>query len=479
MSGTYLLQINTLTLSLIDIPSQSVVCEWPIQYLRRYGRGRTKFSFEASEKCKNGKGVYTFNTLEGDAIFHSVDMHARGISMRNQMLRKRTSVPDGFKPLGAATKKLHHSDGRLSEKYSDIETPNQTNTNRYSDSTNDDILTVNPSDSVSQIGTLPKHSNTKNKTFEESDRVPTRGMSIGSGISLEIAQNISQNVDESKGSTSINLDNDSRVCIPECRRQDFIIDSSFEEESLNEEAVRPTKHEVSVIQEETFAQTLETEQVIDNQNRVIEESKSISCSKSNLQPLILEENNHTKKVKRSSSLKLPSALKKSNSNTKDMSLKKSQSVKRSSSFRSRFFKSKFTDEDKSSKSERKLKSKSSQDLNTHPEENIKDLEKENKINHELNHHDQQKIVKELLAKAIEDEMSKSSETETSAIARKSEQKQKRRRYPLRHKSNEMLGNGTPEKGKGLDRSRLSSSFAGYDYKGQVAYSRNDVDDEDG
>ena len=479
MSGTYLLQINTLTLSLIDIPSQSVVCEWPIQYLRRYGRGRTKFSFEASEKCKNGKGVYTFNTLEGDAIFHSVDMHARGISMRNQMLRKRTSVPDGFKPLGAATKKLHHSDGRLSEKYSDIETPNQTNTNRYSDSTNDDILTVNPSDSVSQIGTLPKHSNTKNKTFEGSDRMPTRGMSIGSGISLEIAQNISQNVDESKGSTSINLDNDSRVCIPECRRQDFIIDSSFEEESLNEEAVRPTKHEVSVIQEETFAQTLETEQVIDNQNRVIEESKSISCSKSNLQPLILEENNHTKKVKRSSSLKLPSALKKSSSNTKDMSLKKSQSVKRSSSFRSRFFKSKFTDEDKSSKSERKLKSKSSQDLNTHPEENIKDLEKENKINHELNHHDQQKIVKELLAKAIEDEMSKSSETETSAIAGKSEQKQKRRRYPLRHKSNEMLGNGTPEKGKGLDRSRLSSSFAGYDYKGQVAYSRNDVDDEDG
>lgn len=479
MSGTYLLQINTLTLSLIDIPSQSVVCEWPIQYLRRYGRGRTKFSFEASEKCKNGKGVYTFNTLEGDAIFHSVDMHARGISMRNQMLRKRTSVPDGFKPLGAATKKLHHSDGRLSEKYSDIETPNQTNTNRYSDSTNDDILTVNPSDSVSQIGTLPKHSNTKNKTFEGSDRVPTRGMSIGSGISLEIAQNISQNVDESKGSTSINIDNDSRACIPECRRQDFIIDSSFEEESLNEEAVRPTKHEVSVIQEETFAQTLETEQVIDNQNRVIEESKSISCSKSNLQPLILEENNHTKKVKRSSSLKLPSALKKSNSNTKDMSLKKSQSVKRSSSFRSRFFKSKFTDEDKSSKSERKLKSKSSQDLNTHPEENIKDLEKENKINHELNHHDQQKIVKELLAKAIEDEMSKSSETETSAIAGKSEQKQKRRRYPLRHKSNEMLGNGTPEKGKGLDRSRLSSSFAGYDYKGQVAYSRNDVDDEDG
>ena len=479
MSGTYLLQINTLTLSLIDIPSQSVVCEWPIQYLRRYGRGRTKFSFEASEKCKNGKGVYTFNTLEGDAIFHSVDMHARGISMRNQMLRKRTSVPDGFKPLGAATKKLHHSDGRLSEKYSDIETPNQTNTNRYSDSTNDDNLTVNPSDSVSQIGTLPKHSNTKNKTFEGSDRVPTRGMSIGSGISLEIAQNISQNVDESKGSTSINIDNDSRACIPECRRQDFIIDSSFEEESLNEEAVRPTKHEVSVIQEETFAQTLETEQVIDNQNRVIEESKSISCSKSNLQPLILEENNHTKKVKRSSSLKLPSALKKSNSNTKDMSLKKSQSVKRSSSFRSRFFKSKFTDEDKSSKSERKLKSKSSQDLNTHPEENIKDLEKENKINHELNHHDQQKIVKELLAKAIEDEMSKSSETETSAIAGKSEQKQKRRRYHLRHKSNEMLGNGTPEKGKGLDRSRLSSSFAGYDYKGQVAYSRNDVDDEDG
>ena len=115
-------------MSLVDIPTNRSVADWPIRYVRRYGRGRTKFSFEASENCKTGKGVFTFNTLEGDAIFHQVDTYARKISSSNLAdgnKDKRISLPPGgvdFKPLSAANKRKHHSEGKLSSvKHSEYE----------------------------------------------------------------------------------------------------------------------------------------------------------------------------------------------------------------------------------------------------------------------------------------------------------------------------------------------------------------------
>ena len=53
---------------------------------------------------------------------------------------------------------------------------------------------------------------------------------------------------------------------------------------------------------------------------------------------------------------------------------------------------------------------------------------------------------------------------------------KRRRFPLRHKSNEMVENSTPEKTTKIY--RLSNSFAGYDYKGHVVLQkRNSTEKE--
>lgn len=443
MNGTYLLQISPLNLTLIDIPSQSPVCEWPIQYLRRYGRGRTKFSFEAGEKCDHGKGVYTFNTLEGDSIFHLVDMYARGISMRNQMLRKRTSVPEGFRPLGAAPKKLHHSEGKLLDKCSTT----TATTPRFTDSASD-ILSLGPNDSVSQMGTLPKdieREDDGNSVAE--DNVQTRGMSIGSGISLEIAQNISQSGDELKEGK------------PTEETESHSDGNTFKEETTPKtELVK--KVDVSTIEEETLADTLASDQSDQPPAQEVATKQT---------DIVVNKEENTKKpkllasVKRSSSLKLPSALRRSNSN-KDSSIKKSSSVKRSSSFRNRFFKSKSSEEP--SKKER-LVSKSDENLTA----TVKPKDIDVRIA-------QQEKVKEILAKAIEDDMNRNSETEfrNSDIEHSSSEKtSKKRNLPMRHKSNEMLGNNTPEKSKNT---RLSSSFAGYDYKGHAVLAKTNSGEKD-
>ena len=121
MAGQYILQITPLNLILKEMGTENPVAEWPIQHLRRYGRGRTKFSFEAGDKCKTGIGVYTFNTREGDQIFHVVDMHARKLSNQQHtgtMERRLHQHSQSFKPL-SETRRRAKSEGRLLESSDD------------------------------------------------------------------------------------------------------------------------------------------------------------------------------------------------------------------------------------------------------------------------------------------------------------------------------------------------------------------------
>ena len=76
-------------------------------------------------------------------------------------------------------------------------------------------------------------------------------------------------------------------------------------------------------------------------------------------------------------------------------------------------------------------------------------------------------------------MNRNSETEVlnngeiiddNRLGEELEQNTKKRRLPMRHKSNEMILNNTPDRAK-LAQSRLSSSFAGYDYKGHAVLSK--------
>ena len=122
MTGHYVLQITPTMLTLLETGTDNLIAEWQIQHLRRYGRGRTKFSFEAGDKCQTGIGVYTFSTTEGDQIFHLVHMYAERLSslQRKDQKEKRISLPaDTFKPL-SETRLRAKSEGKLVDSTDDV-----------------------------------------------------------------------------------------------------------------------------------------------------------------------------------------------------------------------------------------------------------------------------------------------------------------------------------------------------------------------
>uniref|UniRef100_A0A8C4NA49 Uncharacterized protein n=1 Tax=Eptatretus burgeri TaxID=7764 RepID=A0A8C4NA49_EPTBU len=89
LQGTYKLQVNKESLSLKDPISEKPQYTWPYQFLRRFGRDKAMFTFEAGRRCKSGPGKFTFETMEGNNIFTQVE---------NSILLKRanrSSLNDG------------------------------------------------------------------------------------------------------------------------------------------------------------------------------------------------------------------------------------------------------------------------------------------------------------------------------------------------------------------------------------------------
>ena len=50
---------------------------WPLKYVRRYGRDRKLFSFEAGRRCPRGEGNFTFLTNKADQIFKLVEFNLK------------------------------------------------------------------------------------------------------------------------------------------------------------------------------------------------------------------------------------------------------------------------------------------------------------------------------------------------------------------------------------------------------------------
>ncbi|XP_077861916.1 uncharacterized protein LOC144342929 [Saccoglossus kowalevskii] len=73
LSGEYELILDCVKISLANVGADHVLYAWPYRYLRRYGRDRTLFSFEAGRKCKNVQGLFEFNTTEGNDIFYKIE----------------------------------------------------------------------------------------------------------------------------------------------------------------------------------------------------------------------------------------------------------------------------------------------------------------------------------------------------------------------------------------------------------------------
>ncbi|XP_023147267.2 docking protein 2 [Amphiprion ocellaris] len=46
---------------------------WPYRYLRRFGRDKSTFSFEAGRRCDSGEGSFEFDTKQGNLLFQAVE----------------------------------------------------------------------------------------------------------------------------------------------------------------------------------------------------------------------------------------------------------------------------------------------------------------------------------------------------------------------------------------------------------------------
>ncbi|XP_058934435.1 docking protein 1 isoform X1 [Kogia breviceps] len=77
LHGSYMLRVEAERLTLLGVRAQSQIQEpllsWPYTLLRRYGRDKVMFSFEAGRRCPSGPGTFTFQTAQGNDIFQAVE----------------------------------------------------------------------------------------------------------------------------------------------------------------------------------------------------------------------------------------------------------------------------------------------------------------------------------------------------------------------------------------------------------------------
>ncbi|XP_064005150.1 docking protein 1 isoform X1 [Pogoniulus pusillus] len=89
LRGAYLLKAERDSLVLQDPRTNEILYVWPYRLLRRYGRDKVMFSFEAGRRCDSGPGNFTFETKQGNEIFRLVEASIR--EQKAQVEEKRRS----------------------------------------------------------------------------------------------------------------------------------------------------------------------------------------------------------------------------------------------------------------------------------------------------------------------------------------------------------------------------------------------------
>ncbi|NXN93778.1 DOK1 protein, partial [Rhinopomastus cyanomelas] len=77
LHGSYVLKVERDSLLLKDPQTNEILYVWPYRLLRRYGRDKVMFSFEAGRRCDSGPGNFTFETKQGNEIFRLVEASIR------------------------------------------------------------------------------------------------------------------------------------------------------------------------------------------------------------------------------------------------------------------------------------------------------------------------------------------------------------------------------------------------------------------
>ncbi|KAK0136795.1 Docking protein 2 [Merluccius polli] len=77
LDGVCVLRLDAECLYLLDPNTHQPLFSWPYCFLRRFGRDKTSFSFEAGRRCDSGEGSFEFDTRQGNAVFQAIDSAIR------------------------------------------------------------------------------------------------------------------------------------------------------------------------------------------------------------------------------------------------------------------------------------------------------------------------------------------------------------------------------------------------------------------
>ncbi|KAM3867595.1 docking protein 2 [Diretmus argenteus] len=73
LKGVCVLRTDVDGLLLLEPKTVDVLFTWPYRFLRRFGRDKATFSFEAGRRCDSGEGGFEFDTKQGNALFQAVE----------------------------------------------------------------------------------------------------------------------------------------------------------------------------------------------------------------------------------------------------------------------------------------------------------------------------------------------------------------------------------------------------------------------
>uniref|UniRef100_A0A8C6SJ44 Docking protein 2 n=1 Tax=Neogobius melanostomus TaxID=47308 RepID=A0A8C6SJ44_9GOBI len=134
LKGDALLRADDDALLLMDRGGQ-VLFTWPYRYLRRFGRDKSTFSFEAGRRCDSGEGNFEFDTKLGNALFFAVETainHQRSfIPQRQASMGPDThppisrSLPPRPEELDPVYSLVNDSNMQLTHKDRDSSSPSQ------------------------------------------------------------------------------------------------------------------------------------------------------------------------------------------------------------------------------------------------------------------------------------------------------------------------------------------------------------------
>ncbi|NWH69511.1 DOK1 protein, partial [Piaya cayana] len=103
--GRCILRAGEEALELLDFQTLEIVYSWPYPFLRRFGRDKVTFSFEAGRRCASGEGNFEFETRQGNEIFQVIES-AINVHRGRGAEEPRWGGPgdDAPRPLGHAKK---------------------------------------------------------------------------------------------------------------------------------------------------------------------------------------------------------------------------------------------------------------------------------------------------------------------------------------------------------------------------------------